>query len=156
MTTFDQVDNRTATGAGELAGRAKGIVIGQIDERSTQLGTTVLDHAQNVREIGDQLRAKGQDQAAKLADTVASKLEQSGFYLSETGGDRIVADMEALARRQPLLTLATGIAAGILAARLLKASASQRYYAQQPYVERFNENAISPTRGATASRYYED
>lgn len=156
MTTFDQVDNRSANGAGELAGRAKGMVIGQIDERSTQLGTTVLDHAQNVRDIGDQLRTKGQDQAAKLADTVAAKLEQTGFYLSETGGDRIVADMETLARRQPLLTLAAGIAAGILAARLLKASASERYYARRPYVEQFNENARTGTRDAAGSRYYED
>lgn len=156
MTTFDQVGNQTANGAGELAGRAKGLVIGQIDERSTQLGTTVLDHAQNVREIGDQLRLKGQDRAATLADTVASKLEQAGFYLSETGGDRIVADAETLAQRQPLLTLATGIAAGILAARLLKASASQRYYARQPYVEQFNENAGPGMRAASGSRYYED
>lgn len=155
MSTIDQVKDQAQEQAGVLAGRAKGLVIGQIDQRSTQVGNSAIDHAQSIREIGDQLRTKGQAPAADLADTIATKLEQAGFYLSESDGERIVADMEALARRQPLLTLAAGVAAGVLAARILKAGASERYktYGQRPYTERFNENA-GYNRGG--SRYYED
>lgn len=143
MTTIDEVKDQAQEQAGALAGRAKGLIIGQIDQRSTVVGNSAIDHAQSIREIGDQLRVKGQDPAANLADTIASKLEQAGFYLSESDGERIVADAEALARRQPLLTLAAGVAAGVLAARVLKAGASKRYvaYGQKP-----------PAR----SRYYED
>jgi hypothetical protein len=143
VTTIDQVKDQAQEQAGALAGRAKGLIIGQIDQRSTQVGSSAIDHAQSIREIAEQLRGKGQSPAANLADTIASKLENAGFYLSESGGERIVADMEALARRQPLLTLAAGVAAGVLAARVLKASASARYaaYGQKPY---------------TGSRYYED
>lgn len=143
MTTIDDVKDQAQEQAGALAGRAKGLIIGQIDQRSTEVGNSAIDHAQSIREIGDQLRGKGQNPAATLADTIASKLEQAGFYLSESDGERIVADAEALARRQPLLTLAAGVAAGVLAARVLKAGASKRYvaYGQKPLAR---------------SRYYED
>lgn len=149
MTTMDQVKSQAQDQAGELAGRAKGVVIGQIDQRSTEYGDTIVTHATNLRQLGDSLRNQGQDASAKLADKAADKLEQLGYYLCETDGERIVADMERLARRQPLLTLGAGILAGALAARLLKASAAERYR------DEFSANAYQTSFGRNAA-YYED
>lgn len=150
MTTMDQVKSQAQDQAGELAGRAKGVIIGQIDERSTEYGDTIVTHATNLRQLGDSLRSQGQDASAKLADAAADKLEQLGYYLSETDGERIVADMERLARRQPLLTLGAGLIAGAVAARLLKASAAERYRGE------FTTNDYYQTSFASSAAYYED
>ena len=155
MTTMDHVKDQAQEQAGVLAGRAKGLIVGQIDERSTQIGQTLTGNSQTIREIGDQLRERGETPAARLADTAADKLEQFGYYLTETDGERLVADLENLARRQPLLTLAAGLTLGLLAARLLKASASERYayYGQRRYTEEFNDR---PSSRNPSLRYYED
>jgi len=52
--------------------------------------------------------------------------------------------------------MGSGALLGFLGARLLKASASQRYqyYTQQPYTERFNENSVRAS--AASMSYYED
>lgn len=149
MSTIDEVKTQAQEQAGAFSGRAKGLIIGQIDERSTQAGQSVVTQAQNIRSIADSLRAQNQEPAAKLADAAADRLEQFGYYLAETDGDKLVADLEEIARRQPLLTIGAGALLGILAARLLKASATQRYqyYANQPPAQR---------RSARSMSYYED
>lgn|GEM_PF-5119140 len=158
MTTMDQVKTQAQEQAGELAGRAKGVIIGQIDQRSTEAGDTIVTHATNIRQLGDSLRSQGQDSTAKFADTAADKLEQLGYYLSETDGERLVADAERMARRQPLLTLGIGLFAGIIAARLLKASATQRYQYytdQQPFAQEINQTSYQNSYGRNAA-YFED
>ena len=151
---MDQVKNQAQEQAGALAGRAKGMIVGQIDQRAGDIGATIATHAQNIRSVSATLREQGQDSTARLADTAADRLEQFGSYLSTTDGERLIADLENIARKQPLLTMGAGLALGILAARLLKASASERYlyYGQQPYTERYNENAP----GMASMSYYED
>lgn len=147
MTTIDEVKSQAQEQAGALAGRAKGLIIGQIDQRSTDLGQTVVTHAENIRTIADSLRNQGQEPTAKLADTAADRLEQLGYYLAENDGEKLISDVEDLARRQPMLALGAGVLLGFLGARLLKASASQRYqyYTQQ-----------AAGRGAASMSYYED
>jgi len=154
---MDQVKTQAQEQAGELAGRAKGVLIGQIDRRSTEFGDSIVTHATNMRQLSDSLRTQGQDSTAKLADTAAARLEQLGYYLSETDGERIVADAERLARRQPLLTLGVGLLAGIIAARLLKASATERYqyYSERSTSDEFNKNSYQNSYGRNAA-YYED
>ncbi|MBC5815271.1 MAG: hypothetical protein GIW97_01910 [Candidatus Eremiobacteraeota bacterium] len=154
---MDQVKTQAQEQAGELAGRAKGVIIGQIDQRSTEFGDTIVTHATNMRQLSDSLRTQGQDSTAKLADTAADRLEQLGYYLTETDGERIVADAERLARRQPLLTLGVGLLAGVIAARLLKASATERYqyYSARPTGDAFNQSSYQNSYGRNAA-YYED
>lgn len=154
---MDQVKTQAQEQAGELAGRAKGVIIGQIDQRSTEFGDTIVTHATNMRQLSDSLRTQGQDSTAKLADTAADRLEQLGYYLTETDGERIVADAERLARRQPLLTLGVGLLAGVIAARLLKASATERYqyYSERPTGDAFNQSSYQNSYGRNAA-YYED
>lgn len=111
----------------EIKDKAKGVVIDQIDRRSTDLGNVVSGHVDNLRTMGDSMRQNGQDGTARLVDMAADRLNAVSTYLTQTDGDRIVHDLESVARSQPLVTAAAGLVFGVTAARLLKAGASQRY-----------------------------
>jgi hypothetical protein len=115
------------TNVEDIKDRAKGVVIDQIDRRSTDLGNVVGGHADNLRSMGDSLRGQGQEGTASLIDMAADRLNRVSAYLTDTDGDRIVHDLETIARRQPLITAAAGLVFGVTAARLLKAGATQRY-----------------------------
>jgi hypothetical protein len=113
----------------------------QVDQRSSQAGEQVGTVASDLRQVSDQLREQGKDGPAKIGNQAADRVEQVGSYLSESGPDKILRDVEDLGRRQPLLALAGGVVLGLAAARFLKASSQQRYEAGQA-----NGNGSSPER----------
>jgi gas vesicle protein len=120
--------------AQEAAGQAKSRAREEIDRRSTEAGEQVASTASDLRSVGEQLREQGKDTPAKLADQAADRVEQVGGYLKDADSDRILSDVEDLARRQPWVVVAGGIALGFAAARFLKASSSQRYQQRQSSV----------------------
>jgi hypothetical protein len=99
----------------------------QVDQRSTQAGERVTSTAGDVRSVAQGLRDQGKEQPAKLAEQAADRVERLGGYLQESDGDRILHDLEDMARRQPWAVALGGVALGFLAARFLKASSTQRY-----------------------------
>ena len=115
------------TNVDQIKYKARGVIIDQIDRRSTDLGATVGEHVTNLRTMGDTLRSQGQAATADLIEMAATRLDGLSTYLQETDGDRIVHDVETAARNQPMVTATVGLVGGLLAARLLKASASARY-----------------------------
>jgi len=110
-------------------GQARGRLGEQVDQRSTRAGERIAGTASDVRSIADELRNQGKDGPATLADQVAGQADRVGDYLKGASGDRILRDVEDVARRQPLLVAAAGLALGFAASRLLKASSSRRYQA---------------------------
>jgi hypothetical protein len=76
---------------------------------------------------GDHLRGENQERLAGFADSVAGQVEQAASYLRDAGLDRIVQDVENLARRQPALVFGTALAIGLIGARFLKSSDANRY-----------------------------
>lgn len=118
--------------AQRAAGEARGRVRGQINERSTRAGQQVSMHAQDLRSVGDQLRLQGKEQPAKIADQAADRLERAGSWLSESDADRITSDIEDLARKNPWAVMAGGLALGVAASRMLKASSADRYRSSRP------------------------
>ncbi|MFL6185173.1 MAG: hypothetical protein ACJ745_10160 [Actinomycetes bacterium] len=119
-----QVAQDKARGA---VGQARGRLSDQVDQRSTQAGERVAGTASDVRSIAEELRNQGKDAPANLAEQVASQADRVGDYLKEASGDRLLRDVEAFARRQPMLVAAGGLVLGFAASRLLKASSSRRY-----------------------------
>jgi hypothetical protein len=99
----------------------------QVDQRSTQAGDQVQSAAQDVRKVAEQLRGQGKDTPARVAEQVADRAESFGSYLCDADGERLLGDAEAVARRQPWLVAAGGLALGFAASRFLKASSSRRY-----------------------------
>lgn len=104
----------------------------QVDQRSTQAGEQVSATADALRATSRQLRDQGQDGPAQAAEKVAHHAERVGGYLSESSADRILGDLEDFGRRQPLVVLGLGLAAGFAASRFLKASSTERYRTRPP------------------------
>ena len=139
-----------------VKGQARGLVMDQIDRRTSDLGNVVNEHVGNLRQMSRSLRDQGQQGTADLVEGAAARLEGVSSYLSNTDGNRIVHDVESLARRQPMLTAMIGLTAGVVAARVLKASATQRYQAYQqrdretyaePYAETYEEVVVRDDMG---------
>ena len=99
----------------------------QVDQRSTDVGEKAASAASDIRSVGDHLRGQGKDKPAKLADRAAQQVERAGTWLRESDSDRILHDVEDFGRRKPWAFAVGGLAMGMLAARFLKASSSQRY-----------------------------
>ncbi|MDQ6637547.1 MAG: hypothetical protein M3Y62_07150 [Candidatus Dormibacteraeota bacterium] len=113
--------------AQQAAGTAKDQVSQQVDTHSTTVGEQVGSVSEAMRKAGDHLRSQGSDMPAQLAERAAEQVEKLGSYLRNTDGNSILSDVEDFARRQPLIVMAGGVALGVVAARMLKAS-SQRSY----------------------------
>jgi hypothetical protein len=123
----EEVIGQAQEKVGEAAEQAKGQVRTQVDQRSTQAGEQVSSTASDIRSVAEQLRQQGKDQPAKLAEQAADRAERLGSYLTESDAERILHDVEDLARRQPWAVVAGGLFVGFAASRLLKASSTQRY-----------------------------
>ena len=113
--------------AGQAKEQASFQLRSQVDQRSTDAGHRVGGFAADVRSMGETLREQGKDQPAQLADRAADRAERLGCYLEESDADRILGDIEDFGRRQPWAVIAGGVALGLVASRLLKASSSDRY-----------------------------
>src|SRR5918997_5680270 len=122
-----EVASQAQDKAREAAGQARGRVSEQVDQRSTQIGGQVKSNAGDVRSVADELRRQGKETPAKYVEQAADRAERLGGYLENSDGDRILSDIEDFARRNPWAIAAGSLALGFAAARMLKASSSERY-----------------------------
>jgi hypothetical protein len=120
---------------GEMAEKGRGMLRRQVDDRSTMAGRQATSVADTLRQTALQMREQGDPQKARMAsfaDQGADRLERVGGYLTEADADELLDRVEDIARQQPLLVAGAGLLLGIAAARVLKASSSDRYYRAQP------------------------
>jgi broad specificity phosphatase PhoE len=113
--------------AKEVAGQAKGRLREQVDQRSTEAGHQVSSAADDVRSVAEQLRSQGKDTPARYAEQAAEKAQKVGQRLQDASGDELLRDVEDFARKNPWAVAAGGLALGLAASRMLKASSSERY-----------------------------
>jgi hypothetical protein len=126
----EQAQERVQQVAGqaqEAAGQARSRAADQVDQRSTQAGEKVGQTAGDIRTVAEELRKQGKEQPAKLAEQAAERTERVGGYLRDSDSDRILSDVEDFGRRQPWAMVLGGLALGLAASRLLKASSESRY-----------------------------
>jgi hypothetical protein len=113
----------------DAARQAKGQLSEQVDQRSTQAGQQINTVAQDVRSVAEELRTQGKDKPARYAEQAAERVQSAGQWLERSDGDQLLRDVENFARRNPWAIAAGGLALGLAASRLLKASSSERYRA---------------------------
>jgi len=113
--------------AKEVAGQAKGKLNEQVDQRSTQAGQQLSSAADDVRSVAEQFRTQGKDTPARYAEQAAEKAQKVGQRLQDASGDELLRDVEDFARKNPWAVAAGGLALGLAASRMLKASSSERY-----------------------------
>jgi hypothetical protein len=106
----------------EIGKRAKDRVRQEVDRRSTDAGSQVRSVADGLRQAGIDLRKEGNPSIAGVAETAADRIDGVASYLTESDADALLRDLDALARRQPLLVIAGAFILGVLGARFLKAS----------------------------------
>jgi hypothetical protein len=138
-------------------GQVRGRLRDQVDQRSTQAGDQVQSAAQDVRSVAEQLRGQGKDTPARVAEQVADRAESFGSYLRDADGERLLGDAEAVARRQPWLVAAGGLALGFAASRFLKASSSRRYQTgsdRSDTSQRMDDAAAVPGAASTSDPTY--
>jgi hypothetical protein len=116
-----------------VAGQAQVEVRQQIDQRATQLGEQVSASALALRSGGDELYRQGKQSAGDAAHRTAAQAERLGEYLQASDANRILGDVEDVARRNPWAVVVGGVIAGAAAARFLKASSSRRYETARRY-----------------------
>jgi uncharacterized protein YgbK (DUF1537 family) len=122
---------------GEAAEKGRGALRRQVDERSTMAGQQASSVAESMRRAAAQMREEGDPQKARMAsfaDQGADRLERVGGYLTDADADELLGRVEDMARQQPLLIAGAGLLVGIAAARVLKASSTDRYYRTRPAV----------------------
>lgn len=106
----------------------------QVDERTTMIGQQVETVAQNLRNVGDQLRTTGiAGGTVRYVDRGAELVDQLGQYLQDADGDRLIGDLEEIARRAPWAVAAGALMLGFAASRFLKTSSTRRYHAGGAY-----------------------
>jgi hypothetical protein len=113
--------------AQDVAGDAQVKVRDQIDQRSTHVGEQVASSAVALRAGADELLKQGNQSAADAAHRAAAQAERLGTYLQDADANRILADVEDVARKNPWAVVVGGVLVGAAAARFLKASSSRRY-----------------------------
>jgi hypothetical protein len=130
-------------------GQARSRLRDQVDQRSTQAGEQVQSTAQDMRSMAEQLRGQGKDTPARVAEQVADRAESFGSYLRDADGERLLRDVENVARRQPWLIAAGGLALGFAASRFLKASSSRRYQTDNGSETPFTQaDVVAPAVGS--------
>jgi hypothetical protein len=135
--TTEQVKERVGEGAQQMQDKASEVksqtrerLREQIDSRSTQTGNQMTSTASALRQTAERLRTEQQEPQAKALEQLAERADQFGRYLTETDGDRLLRDVERIARQRPWLIAGGGALLGFLAARFTKASSGRRYAAE--------------------------
>jgi hypothetical protein len=136
----DTAQQKAQEAVGQAKDKAKGVAApaaenlkSQLDARTTAAGEGVAGIADIARQAGDQMREKGQEGPAKYADRAAEYVERLGGYLRDADPDRMLRDVEGVARKQPALVAGGGLVLGFLAARFLRASSQGRSGVDQAY-----------------------
>lgn len=139
-----EVTSQAQEKAEELKRMAGSRVREQVDGRSTQAGEQMSSVAAALRKTGQQLRGEGNDTPAKYVEQAGERIERLGSYLTRVDSDQVLRDVEDFGRRRPWAVALAGGAAGLLAARFLKASSRRRY-------EDSSGSGDGTRRGATPS-----
>lgn len=103
----------------------------QTEMRAAQVSDQLDAVAQAMRKSGHQLHADGNEQAGKIVDGATSAMERVSGYLGEADGNKMLRDVENFGRRAPWGMIGIGVGIGLVAARFLKASSTNRYQSSQ-------------------------
>jgi hypothetical protein len=110
----------------QLSSTARGWMQQEADQRTTAVASQARTIADAMRQTSSKLSDDGQPQAARVTGTVAERVEQLAGYLEQADGERLMNDVQDLARRNPWAFAAAGLVVGFAASRFMKASRSNQ------------------------------
>ncbi|MGZ4135945.1 MAG: hypothetical protein ACXVPX_00060 [Actinomycetota bacterium] len=110
----------------QLSSTALGWMQQEADQRTSAVASQAKTVADAMRQTSSRFNQEGQTPAARVTDTVAERVEQFAGYLEQADGERLMNDVQDLARRNPWAFAAAGLVAGFAASRFMKASRSDQ------------------------------
>ena len=129
----------------------RGFIEKTVDERSTDWGRQLQSTSESLSQTANLLRGFGLKPPAQIVESISEYARNIGSYLETSDTRALLGDMESLARRQPAIVIGASLLAGILGARVLKASrqaaAREQYEREQTTGTVGHGEAPSDTRG---------
>ena len=114
--------------ASDIAAKSRSFVSAQLNDRSSQVGSSLSSTAEDLRRIAGELRnSETISGSADFAERGADIAGRIGTYLTDSDGEKLISDAEDFARQRPWSVALTALAVGFAASRVLKASSAQRY-----------------------------
>jgi len=98
------------------------VVRRRIEKRTHAAGARISEVAKLLRSSVRDVQSRDSPFADDVVKSIAQRLDAAGRYLSASDTDRLLADVESLARRVPLTFTVTGFLLGFSTGRFLRAS----------------------------------
>ena len=98
------------------------VVRRRIEKRTHTAGARISEVAKLLRSSVRDVQSRDSPFADDVVESIAQRLDAAGRYLSASDTDRLLADVESLARRVPLTFTVTGFLLGFSTGRFLRAS----------------------------------
>jgi ElaB/YqjD/DUF883 family membrane-anchored ribosome-binding protein len=124
---------RTSRVFDQVKDQVKDRAASQLKQQKDRVTAGLGNVADVVRQTGQQLRDEHQDAVAQIVERAADQLERFSNHLRERDIGELVGDAERLARQQPAIFIGSSFAAGLLAARFIKASTPRREYRDEEW-----------------------
>jgi ElaB/YqjD/DUF883 family membrane-anchored ribosome-binding protein len=105
----------------------------QLNEQKTRATDSLGSVADAVRQSTRQLRDQQFDTVAQVVERAADQIERLSNHLRQRDLNELVAEAQQFARQQPAMFIGSSFAAGLLAARFIKASRPAESYANRAY-----------------------
>ena len=100
----------------------------QLNEQKTRATDSLGSVAQAVRQSTHHLREQQYDTVAQFVERAADQIERFSNHLRERDLNDLVQEAQRFARQQPAVFIGSSFAAGMLAARFIKASRPTRSF----------------------------
>ena len=94
----------------------------RIEKRTHAAGARISEVAKLLRSSVRDVHSRDSPFADNVVESIAQRLDAAGRYLSASDTDRLLADVESLAKRVPLTFTVTGFLLGFSTGRFLRAS----------------------------------
>lgn len=119
----------------QVVGQARNSLEQARDKARSSLGESKSQFADQfgtvagaLRRTSEHLRSEDQEKIAGLTETVARQVDQVATYLRGKDAAAMRTDLENLARRQPALVIGGALVLGLIGARFLKSSQSEKRF----------------------------
>jgi hypothetical protein len=116
--TAQQVQQTASQAVDTARQQATSVAAGRKDQTAQSLSSV----AQALRQSGQQLQDQGQGPAGQVMDRAADSVERFSGYLQSRTINDIIAEVENVARRQPVAFVGGALAIGFALSRFLKSS----------------------------------
>jgi ElaB/YqjD/DUF883 family membrane-anchored ribosome-binding protein len=105
----------------------------QLNEQKTRATDSLGSVADAVRQSTRQLRDQQFDTVAQVVERAADQIERLSNHLRQRDLNELVGEAQQFARQQPAMFIGSSFAAGLLAARFIKASRPAERYGSRAY-----------------------